>query len=87
MSILLRSIYNEKYDSFTTPAGIITFAAVARKWKNKDSKKEGDEGAYILTLITPPKAETVPDEDRRRQAGQGEDRQDEGDQHPVFGRV
>jgi hypothetical protein len=53
MSILKKAIYNEKYDSFTTPEGIITFAAIAKKWKQKDSKREGDEGAYILTLIVP----------------------------------
>jgi hypothetical protein len=51
--ILKRCVYNEKYDSFTTPAGIITFAAVAKKWRNREAK-EGDEGAYILTLIIPP---------------------------------
>jgi hypothetical protein len=56
MGILDKALYNEKWDSYTTPRGIITFAAVAKKWKNKDAK-EGDEGAYILTLIVPATAD------------------------------
>ncbi len=44
--------YVEKTDTYITAKGIITFAAIAKKWKNRD--KKDDDGQFALTLIFPP---------------------------------
>ncbi len=44
--------YVEKTDTYITCKGIITFAAVAKKWKDKD--KKDDDGQFAVTLIVPP---------------------------------
>lgn len=50
-----KAVYVEKTDTFITPAGIITFAAIAKKWKDKE--KKDDDGQFAVTLILPPKAD------------------------------
>lgn len=45
-------LFVEKTNTYITPKGIITFAAVAKKWKNKD--KKDDDGQYAVSLIIPP---------------------------------
>lgn len=53
MSINLnKAAYVEKTDTFITAKGIIVFAAIAKKWKDKD--KKDDDGQFALTLIYPP---------------------------------
>jgi hypothetical protein len=47
--------YNEKSDTYVTPAGRITFAAIAKKYVDKN--KEGDNGQYALNIVVPPKAD------------------------------
>lgn len=46
-----RCVYIKKTDTIKLPAGIITFAAIAKKWKNRE--KPDDDGAYILNMIYP----------------------------------
>lgn len=55
MSALKKCHYVEKTGSYLTPAGRITFFAVAEKWKDK--AKPDDKGQYALTLISPPDAD------------------------------
>jgi hypothetical protein len=42
-----------KAGTVVLPSGIITFAAIAKKFKSQESDREGDEGAYILNVIYP----------------------------------
>jgi hypothetical protein len=50
-----KCIYNSKTDTYITAKGIITFAAVAKKWK--DREKKDDDGQFALTLIFPPETD------------------------------
>jgi hypothetical protein len=43
--------YSEKSDTYVTAKGIISFAAIAKKWKQKD--KKDDDGQFALALIFP----------------------------------
>lgn len=53
MSIAMnKCVYVEKTDTYITCRGIITFGAIAKKWKQKD--KKDDDGQFALTLIFPP---------------------------------
>ena len=52
---LKKCVYVEKTDTYITCEGIITFAAIAKKWKDKD--KKDDDGQYALSLIFPPDAD------------------------------
>lgn len=48
--------YNEEKEIWITPKGIVTFAAIEKKWRARDAKKD-DEGQYALTLVVPPECD------------------------------
>jgi hypothetical protein len=54
---LNKAVYVEKTDTYITAKGIITFAAVAKKWVSEQDKKKGQDGQYALTLIVPAKSD------------------------------
>lgn len=49
---LKKCTYVEKTETWITCRGMITFGAIAKKWKDK--KKPDDNGQFALTLICPP---------------------------------
>jgi hypothetical protein len=49
---LSKAIYVQKTDTYVTCQGIISFAAIAKKWKDK--AKPDDDGQFALSLIVPP---------------------------------
>lgn len=51
---LKKAHYNDKTGSYLTPQGRMTFVALAKKLKRKDSKRADDEGAYTVALLLKP---------------------------------
>lgn len=49
---LNKCTYVEKTETYITCRGIITFGAIAKKWKDKN--KADDDGQFAITLIFPP---------------------------------
>lgn len=60
--------YNEAKKLFTTPKGRGNFVALAERFKNKDAK-EGDKGAFALSLLFPPTVNIDPLKKAANKAG------------------
>lgn len=65
---LTKSHYIEAKNLFITPKGRSTFVALAKKFKNKDAK-EGDDGAYCVSLCFPPSVDLSPLREAADEAG------------------
>ena len=49
-----RALSGEFEGKYITCAGVVTFAALAKRFKRKDTKRPDDEGGFFLTIAVPP---------------------------------